>query len=394
MVENGRGDWGRFQRAVLVSPDPRLREPVDVALGLQMELVHLSYAELPAILASGSELCLVDVSTERARAIEIVRQASEAGLAVIALHRSNEPNLILEALRAGAGEFLFDPINPQDLLHAVARLARRPTLAPRQQRGKIWMVLPAKTVTLSSLVSCHLAERLARRPGLRVLLADMDPVQGSIGFLLKLKAQFSVADALANPSHLETDLWKKLTTRYAGLDVLLAPEQPQLDTFDPAGVAPVFQFLRRAYEVTVVDSPGPVSPWQLQMARRCDELIVVTSNDLAAVQVTQRTLRLLEAEGVVPARIRLLLHAARQGTGLSRESIEAALHQEVFHTLPPEAEEARAAALQGKPATAAPRLAKSLDELCHYLLGMAPPEARKSWGTAWPKFLIKKPSTP
>lgn len=393
-VENGRGDWGRFQRAVLICPDARLREPVEAALGPQMDLVHLSYADLPAILASGSELCLVDVGTERARGLDIVRKASEAGLAVIALHQSSQPELILEALRSGAGEFLFDPIDSQELLHAVARLARRPTLAPRQQRGKIWMVLPAKSIDGGTLLSCHLAERLARRANLRVLLADMDPVRGSVGFLLKLKSQFSMADVLADPTHLETSLWKKLTTRYAEMDVLLAPERPQLDTFDPAGVAPLFQFLRRGYEVTVADSPGPISPWQLQMARQCDELMLVTSNALTAVQAAQRELRLLESEGVVPVRIRLLLHTTRRGNGLSRESIESALQREVFYTLPQEAEQARAAALEGQPVTMAPRLARSLDELCDRLLGIARAEVKKPWGAAWPKFLLKKASPP
>ena len=387
-ADNGQGDGGDFERAVLICPDARLRQSVETALGAQLALVPLSYADPPVFLATGAELCLVDVGTDRVRALNLVRQAAEAGVAVIALHRSNDPDLILEALRAGAGEFLIDPVDAGELRHAVARLARRPGRAPRPPRGKIWMLLPSKGAAIGTLLSCQLAERVARRPGLRVLLADMDPVQGSVGFLLKLKAHFSVADALADPLQLDSGLWRKLTARHAGLDVLLAPERPQPDTFAAAGVAPVFEFLRRSYEVTLADSPGPFSPWQLQMARECDTLLLVTRNDLGAVQATQRLLRLLEAQGVPSERLRLILHGLRRESGLSRESIEAAWQRPVFHELPYEAEEVQADALAGR-VSGRPDRVKSVDALCDRLLGPSPRSAKKPWGPAWPKFLVK-----
>ena len=395
-VEQARSESGRFQRGVLVCPDPRLRDPVKIALGAQMDLIDLSgpqgYADLATILEAGAELCLVDVGSHRSKGLEIVKQASEAGIAVIALHQSSQPDLILEALRAGAGEFLFDPINPQDLANAVARLARRPAAAARPPRGKLWLLMPAKGVGMVTFISCYLAERLAKRTALRVLLADMDPLQGSVGFLLKLKAQFGLVEALEDPAHLERDLWKKLTARHGAMDVLLAPEQPQLDLFDPAGVGPVFEFLRRTYDIAIADSPGPVSLWQMQLARLCDELLMVTSNDVATVQATQRALRLLDAEGVPRARIRLLLHAKRRETSLSQESIEAALQREIFHTLPADAEDAQTAALEGKQLPAGSRFGKSLDRVCDDLLGETSPEPKKGWGT-WPKVFLKKQST-
>ncbi len=391
-VERARGELGRFQRGVLVCPDARLRLPVREALGTRMDLTDLGgpegYPDLAAILSAGPELCLVDVGTHAATALDLVRQVSEAGIPVIALHQSSQPDLILEALRAGAGEFLFDPIDPQHLANAVARLARKPAPAAPPPRGKVWVVLPAKGVGLSTVVSCHLAELLARRRDVRVLLADMDPLQGSVGFLLKLKTPFSMADALADPAHLERDLWKQVTARHAGMDVLVAPEQPQLDRFDPAGAPALFEFLRRHYEVTVADSPGLVSPWQLQLALRCDELLLVMGHDVAAVQATQRTLRLLEAEGMAGSRIRLLLDGSRRATGLSRESIEAALQREVFHILPNDGEAAQTAALEGKPMAADSAMGKSLDALCDRLLGVTPPVLKKS--VSWHKFFLKK----
>lgn len=348
------------------------------------------YPEPAAILAANPELCLVDVGTQAVRALDIVRQLSEAGIPVIALHQSSQPDLILEALRAGAGEFLFDPIDAQHLANAVARLARKPAPATAPRHGKIWVVLPAKTAGLSTIISCHLATLLARRQDARVLLADMDPLQGGVGFLLKLKTPFSMADALADPAHLERDLWKQVTARHAGMDVLVAPEQPQLDQFHPGGVAALFEFLRRTYEVSVVDSPGLVSPWQLQLALRSDELILVTGHDVTAVQAAQRTLRLLLAEGLAPPRLRLVLNGSRKATGLSRDSVEAALQREVFHVLPDDTEAVQAAALEGKPLAAGSSLGKSLETLCQRLLGNPPPAPKKS--ASWPKLFLRKQS--
>ena len=180
-------------------------------------------------------------------------------------------------------------------------------------------------------VACNLSARARKIEPRRVLLMDMDPLLGSVAFLLRLRTPFSVVDAITGAPHMDCDMWKKLTVEHGGVDILTAPEKPQPDEFECGAVAPLLHFCRETYGITLIDSPGPVSPWQLQLAAESDQLILVTTNELAAIHATQRALQRIENAGIARPKIRLIVNRYMPEKGLSVEAIETGLKIPVFH---------------------------------------------------------------
>src|SRR5579863_7430511 len=77
-------------------------------------------------------LCFLDVGSDRARGIGLVRELRELGIPVVALHTGNDPDLILSCLRQGAAEFLYPPFGSEQFEQALARLAKRAQVAMAQ----------------------------------------------------------------------------------------------------------------------------------------------------------------------------------------------------------------------------------------------------------------------
>ncbi len=199
-----------------------------------------------------------------------MHEVAGADVPVAALHLNNDSDLILRSFRCGASEFLFAPIAPADVIEAFDRLLRKSgSNSPNSKPGKIWTVMPAKPNYGATTISCNLAVRirqLLRRPG---LLADMDPLLGSVSFALKLKSAFSFIDVVNHGSQIDRDLWRKIIVPYDDVDVLLGPEIPRFETPSSSGVPAFLQFVRLNYGAVVLDSPGsPVGLASIAGAQR------------------------------------------------------------------------------------------------------------------------------
>src|SRR5262249_2653651 len=152
-------------------------------------------------------------------------------------------------------------------------------------------------------------------------------------FLLKLKSSFSFIDVLQRGHELDPDLWRSTITTRNGIDILLSPDMatgapPHLDA------TPIIDFARHEYDVVVIDTGSVYGPWNLSQARLATELLLVTTNELPALQAAQRALTYLDTNKIGKWKTRLVVNRYQQDVGLSREVIGTALHTEVFDTIP------------------------------------------------------------
>ena len=363
-------DW-RSALRLLIAPIPGGTRPVSVVLDHK------------------PTLCFIDVGSGD-EALALVAEVAAAEIPVAALHLNNQSDLILRSFRCGASEFLFAPIAQSDLAEAFERLLRKSgSHAVNSKPGKIWTVMPAKPSYGATTISCNLAVRLRQSLRRPVLLADMDPLLGSISFSLKLKSAFSFIGVVNHGSQIDKDLWRKIIVPYDEVDVLLGPEIPRFETPSLAGVPAFLQFVRLNYGAVVLDSPGPLSDWHLSLARSADELLLVTTNELAAVHATLRAIQLLEHAGADRSRMRLIVNRYDKDNGLVRDAIETALKLDVFWTLPNDYVPVQKSVLDGKTVSSHCKLGESMDDLVQRLTGVTR-FPRKRWTPSLPSFFSRK----
>jgi pilus assembly protein CpaE len=330
-------------------------------------------------------VCILDVSADRERALGLAADLIpfQPDTQTVAVLSGNDPDLILRCLRQGANEFLIRPVTADQLRTALDRvLGLRPSGTTLQGTGaKIIAVVPAKGACGATTVACNLAAQWKRLTGKRILLADMDPLTGTVSFVLKLKSAYSFIDALIRAGSLDHDLWKNLVTPSAGVDVLLSPES----RVDPAGElqdpTTLIEYTRTCYDGVVVDTGGPYGEWSLSIARSADQILLVSTNELPAVQSAQRSIAYLDRNNVDHSRLHLVVNRYNRDAGLSKDVIETALHMPVHHILPSDYEPMQRALIDGKVISSGSAFGKSLIALASSVGGHndgPAPAAKKS----------------
>jgi pilus assembly protein CpaE len=319
-----------------------------------------------------SQLCFLDVSTDQERAQTALSDllAAEPSMQIVVLLNANEPDLILRCLRQGASEFLLQPFSTEEIKPVLDRLARLgPGLHGLRKGGKVYCVTPAKGACGASTVAVGLAYQWKRLGSKRILLADLDPLLGTVSFLLKLKSNYSFLDAVSRADGLDEDLWKGMITSCQGVDVLLSPDNPVDGAQDLQTPTGIIEFSRQLYDTVIIDTGTIHGEWGLAIAAACDELLLVTTNELPSLQATQRTLAYFDRNRVDRSKIRLIVNRYRREVGLSEEAIATALHTDVFHLIPSDYDAVQRALMEGKAIPPGSAYSKSLTALASRLVG-------------------------
>ncbi|MCU1336200.1 MAG: response regulator [Bryobacterales bacterium] len=368
-----------LKRGVVISPNSRMVRELAPLLeshlaGSSINFVNSypSPRDVGSALGGGSlQLVFLDVASDPERGLQLLSEMVRLGshVHVLALLSGNDPDFILRCLRAGAAEFLLEPFTGEQLDAALTKIARLQPAAETSgtEPTKIIAVMPAKGACGATTIACNLAFYWKRMGAQRVLLADLDPLTGTLSFLLKIKSVYSFLDTLQRAHELDSDLWRAMVTTVNGVDILLAPElitenPPELN--DPS---PILEYAKSAYDVIILDAGNVYGDWNLNQARAAQEVLLVTTNELPALQAAQRALSYLDANRVGRWKIRLLVNRYQRDIGLSREVIGTALHTEVFDSIPSDYESVQKALMEGKPVPSNTPFGKSLTQVVERL---------------------------
>ena len=79
-------------------------------------------------------------------------------------------------------------------------------------------------------------------------------------------------------------IWRGLVQTAGTTDILLSPDHPVHGIDEAHNPAGLIDFARSLYDVVLVDTNGPYGLWNKSIARYCDELLLVTTNELPALR--------------------------------------------------------------------------------------------------------------
>jgi pilus assembly protein CpaE len=164
-------------------------------------------------------------------------------------------------MRAGAREFLTLPLLPAEMADALDRVLSRRSATPQGKRTskKFFVFMGAKGGCGVTTIAANFAVALAQESGEKTLLIDLGVPLGDVAINLGMSTEYSTANALQDPSRLDTSFLRSLLARHgSGLSVLPAPSEfsPQ-----PATVEAIDKMLtvaRQSFVYVVVDAGSRV----------------------------------------------------------------------------------------------------------------------------------------
>jgi pilus assembly protein CpaE len=283
---------------------------------------------------------LLDLASDTAQALELVRFLSGLATPILAvgLHNSNDPQAILQSLRAGATEFLYAPFDLATQREAVSRLRRMVhSDAPEtSEAGHLIAFSSTKPGSGSSTLATQTAFSLHKATGQRILLADCDLTGGTIGFYLKLSHSYSLLDALQHAEHLDPAMWNSLTVNYGGVDILPAPATAYANALDAQRLRLLAEQARWMYDWVILDLPTLFSRNSLLMASECERVYLVSTAELPSLHLTRKALGLVDKLGFSKDRFHVLINRMDKRDEIGAADMEKLFGCPVHASLPNE----------------------------------------------------------
>ncbi|MCC7237075.1 MAG: AAA family ATPase [Bryobacterales bacterium] len=287
---------------------------------------------------------IFDLASDAENGMKILEKIKQAvpDLYVIASDYHAEGETVIAALRAGANDFLTQPLRRLDFRDALARFERAPRREHGQTHsrlGKVWTFLGVKGGVGTTTMAVNFAAVLSQRKHSTVLL-DLDWTAADCASQLGVQPQYTLIEVGENLERMDQALFEGYVTRDPVGFFFVGPP----DSLETQGYfsEPMFRdfsnFLVEKYEHIVIDAGRSVQNEVVFGALQVSSSIMLVMNqDFQSVRNAQRYLSYLMRLGFSQDQIRIVMNQYQKKTGphqASLDQIQQTLNQPVFFGVP------------------------------------------------------------
>jgi pilus assembly protein CpaE len=293
---------------------------------------------------SACDVYIIDIRSDASSGMATIERlrAGHGGSAIFAVAGSAEPDLILQAMRAGANEFFPWPStglskNTEESFQGAIRktAARRDAAnAGARQPCVTHVFLGAKGGAGTTTVAVNCAVELARLTKRPTAIVDLKPSLGEVALFLGARPRFTVLDAIENLHRLDRDFLKELMSRHkSGLDILAGSEQfDRPNAQDAVGVEELLRVLSKQYDFIVIDAGNLINACAVAALYAADTVFLVANPDVPSIRNAQRLVDRVRQLGAGSERIRVLLNRTTDQHLIAPKQIETALGYGIHHS--------------------------------------------------------------
>lgn len=283
-------------------------------------------------LAGDPDFCL--------KALEKTKQAAP-DLYAIASNFSTDGEMVISTLRAGANDFMVQPIKRIEFRDCMTRLEKTPrhVAAGGSKLGRIYTFLGVKGGVGVTTLAVNFAGVLAQRKKTTVLL-DLDWTANDAAMQLGAAPQYTLQEVGENLSRMDQALFEGFVTRDPLGFFLVGPSdaaehrayftEPMLREFT--------SFLVEKYESIVVDAGRHLADeLVLGSLQSSTTIFLVTTQEFPAIRNAQRYISALMRLGFQADHLKVVVnhyHKRSSANHASLEQIQQTLNQPVFYGIP------------------------------------------------------------
>jgi len=287
-------------RLAIVDPNDSHRESLKSMFSgidtIWFEAECSSYEFFADVVAqTNPDIGLVAIDADPQKAIELVARLAIASpdCTVLVVSSSGDGNLILQALRAGAREFLTQPLRIDDVLAALGRIGEQRfghggDNCPRN--SQVIAVAGANGGVGSTSLAVNLGCILAQNPQKSVALAELDLCLGDADVFLDTVPDYTLVDAAQNVTRLDLSLLKRSLMKHSsGLYLLPRPVQLEgIPLITPDDLQRVVGLLKATFTHLVLDLSKGYTAIDLIALKMANHILLVTQLDLSCLRSVVR----------------------------------------------------------------------------------------------------------
>jgi len=383
---------GNVLSIALICPSEQRRRTIVSALNSSHAAIVREYSsypptlkEMPRMLGEKAfDAVIIDLESDVEYALELVEFVASTTSTTVMVYTSRlDPNVMVRSMRAGAREFLSDPIDANALSDALMRAATRRTggKSTKKTGGKLLVFLGGKGGSGVTTVACNFAVALVQECQQSAVLIDLDLPLGDAALSLGLTTQFSTADALQNADRMDSNFFTKLLTKHSsGLPVLAAPGRfPHVQASNDA-IDKMLNVARQEFGYVVIDAGSRFDLTDAAWFEQADTAYLVMQAGIPELRNSHRLISEFFKSGTPNLEI-VLNRYVKSSMGVDEEHIEKALTKPIGWKIPSDYFNVRRMQNEAVPlALDDSSIARVLQDMARAACGMPPkPEKRKGF---------------
>ena len=327
----------------LIGPEEKCRSAVASALVVEDANVSRQFSsypdldDVPKLLEADYDVIIVELDSNPEHALELVENiCGNSSVTVMVYSAHANPEMLVRCMRAGAREFLTEPIARTTMAEALVRASvRRPVIRPaKKTEGKMMVFVGAKGGSGVTTIATNFAISLAQESGQSTVLIDLNLPLGDAALDLGINAQYSTVDALQNFARMDFNFLSKLLIKHSsGLFVLGAPDKyAQVEVTNEA-VQKLLTIARANFDYVVVDAGSRFGAIGKALFQNAATVYLIMQVGISELRNANRLISdLLKSRGI-KLEIVLNRYTARI-LGINEESITKALTVPVQWKIP------------------------------------------------------------
>lgn len=378
---------------VLIAPQEERRRAMAKALGGQQARIARELSAYPqvddlaGILGAGYDAAVIDLDPDPERGLDVVENicSADAALTVMVYSGSANPELLVRCMRAGAREFLAEPLSPGLVADALVRASARRDEMRRQKKpaAKLLVFAAAKGGSGVTTVASNFAVALAKQSGGKVALLDLDLRLGDAALTLGVTPKFSALDALQNTQRLDSDFLSVLLAKHSsGLAVLAAPDNIPTLQLSNEHLEKLLRVAREDFAYVVVDAGSQAEDMHDALFEMATTVYLVTQVSVIDLRNSNRFISRYFS-GAASAKLEVILNRyLNRNIEIDEPAITKALTQPVKWKIPNDFAAVRRAQNTGTPmASENGQVARVFMEMASAAAGQVmAPEKKKKFG--------------
>jgi pilus assembly protein CpaE len=346
LTQNPGPLMGNVLRIAVVDPQDASRDALkSTLLGLDsvwLEAECSRYEFFGDVVAqTNPDIGFVALDSNPDKALDLVNSLAKSApnCAILVTSGSTDGNLILRTMRAGAKEFLTEPLKPEDLAAALQRVSRqRVGGASGQARGCTMIAVMGATGGVGSTsLAVNLGCSLAANPAHSVVLVDLDLCLGDADVFLDTIPEYTLSDVAQNIARLDLTLLKRSLTKHdTGLYLLPRPVQLEdARCITNEELSRVLGLLKASFTHVIVDTSKGFNPLDMQALAEADEVLLVTQLDLPCLRNVVRLLMSFKESAKFDDKVKIIVNRAGYETGqISPRKAQETIGREIFWQVP------------------------------------------------------------
>jgi pilus assembly protein CpaE len=273
-------------------------------------------------------------------------------------------------MRAGANEFLLQPVKRTEFRDAMGRLERAPRHSgggSESRLGKIYTFIGTKGGVGTTTIATNFAAVLAQRKIPTVAL-DLDWVGNDMAMQLGASPQYTLMEVAENLQRMDQALFEGFVTRDPLGFFLVGPPDSleHQGHFSEHSLREFATFLVEKYDTIVIDGGRAISNELVMAAAQVSAAVfLVIDQEYPSIRNAQRYLAHLMRMGFNQDQVKVVVNRYSKKVSsnhASLEQIQQTLNQSVFYGIPP-SPAVIASINKGRPFVANRELAGDLDRI-------------------------------